>query len=444
LVESDVLLERWKADTKNHERRFLMRFAAAATLAILAAIPQSPPAARDEFKDLQARVRTAINAGDQQARIAADLDLMRLLNGSPAAVEALARAYAAAGDTAKAIATLNQFADLGQADDRLLNGSDKSFSALDTQPGYKQVLARFRSNQKPVALGFAVITLPDAGLLTEDIDFDPSTRSFLITSVLKHKIVRAGLDGHVQDFASSPDGWPMMAIKVDVPRQRVWATEVALDGFSAAPKDAWGRSAVLCYDLPSGKLLSRIEGPPQSALGDMVLIANGDPIVSDGKGGRLYRLSEDKLRAIESNEFISPQTPVRVPGADTVMVPDYLRGIAMLHLGSNQVSWIKGAKVALNGVDGLYLHGRSLILTQNGTSPQRIIQLELNPSLTSIASTRVIEQASPDSGDPTHGVVVGDDFYYIANSGWNQLDDRGEVNAGSYLTPAKILRYSLR
>jgi DNA-binding SARP family transcriptional activator len=124
-----------------------MRFPAIATLALLAAMPQSPPAVRDQLRDLETRVQTAIKAGDHQSRIAADMELLRLLNGSPSAIEALARAYAAAGNPTQAIAALNQFADLGLADDTLLNGSDKAFSALAPQPEYKQVLERFR--QKP-------------------------------------------------------------------------------------------------------------------------------------------------------------------------------------------------------------------------------------------------------------------------------------------------------
>jgi hypothetical protein len=422
----------------------IMRIAAAATLAILAVVPQPIPPARKQLEDLQARVRTAIKAGDQQARIAADVELQRLLNGSPTVFEALARAYTASGDAQRALAALNQFADLGQADDNLLSGTDKSFSALQSRPEYNQLLERFRHNQTPVSLGTTAITLPDPGLLTEDIDFDPSTRSLLVTSVLQHKIIRATLDGRITDFASSPDRWPMLAVKVDAPRHIVWATEVALVGFTAAPKEAWGRSAILCYDLPTGKLLRRIEGPPGSALGDMALTADGELIVSDGQGGRLYRLARGNLREIESDEFISPQTPAPVPGGDAILVPDYLRGIAVLHLRTNKVSWIDQGKVALNGVDGLYLHGQSLILTQNGTSPQRIILVQLDSSFTRITSSKVIEQASPDSGDPTHGVFVGDDFYYIANSGWNQLDDHGDVKPGMRPAPARIMRYSLK
>ncbi|UWZ83063.1 hypothetical protein [Occallatibacter riparius] len=420
-----------------------MRIAAAAIVAIIAAVAPSAPTARQQFEDMQARIRTAIKAGDQQSRIATDQELLRFLHGSPDALLALARAYVAAGDATNAVATLNRIADMGLAADNLMNGSDKAFSSLQSHPEYKGVLERFRQNQQSVSLGATAITLTDPGLLTEDIDFDPSTHTFLITSVLEHKIIRAGLDGRITDFSSSPDRWPMLAIKLDAPRNRVWATEVALDGFTSAPKEAWGRSAVLCYDLKSGKLLRRIEGPPKTALGDMVLTPDGEPILSDGQGGKLYRLIGDNLRPIESNEFISPQTPARTPGGDAILVPDYLRGIGLLNLSTQQVSWLDGSKIALNGVDGLYLHGRSLILTQNGTSPQRVLRLELDASLTRITNSKVIDQ-SPAQTDPTHGVVVGNDFYYIANSGWGQLDDHGDVKPGSRLTSARIMHYSLK
>jgi hypothetical protein len=85
--------------------------------------------------------------------------------------------------------------------------------------------------------------------------------------------------GASADFARAPNNWPMLAVKVDFSRRLVWATEVAMQGFNFAPESDWGRSAVLCYDLRSGKLLRRIDGPRGSALGDMALMANGDVIV---------------------------------------------------------------------------------------------------------------------------------------------------------------------
>ena len=46
-------------------------------------------------------------------------------------------------------------------------------------------------------------------------------------------------------------------------------------------------------------------------------------------------------------------------------------------------------------------------------------------------------------GDPTHGVIVGSDFYYIANSGWDTLDEHGERKSDAKATPARIMRVQL-
>lgn len=53
--------------------------------------------------------------------------------GAPTAVEE----FAAAGDTQHLLADLSQFAELGQADESLLNGKDQSFSALHHLPQYE-------------------------------------------------------------------------------------------------------------------------------------------------------------------------------------------------------------------------------------------------------------------------------------------------------------------
>ena len=57
---------------------------------------------------------------------------------------------------------------------------------------------------------------------------------------------------------------------------------------------------------------------------------------------------------------------------------------------------------------------------------------------------KVIESNTPTLGDPTHGVVVGDIFYYIANSGWSELDDHGDLKPGAKLTAARIMQFKLR
>ncbi len=398
------------------------------------------------LQDLRKQAHAAIAAGDQKRRIELVLEIQKLVHNSPASLETLAQAYAAAGDDDKALAALDQLADMGQADDDMLQGKDKAFARLHALPAYQAVLKKFAENEKPISRAETAFVLSDANLLAEDIDYDSRTQSFLITSVLERKIVRVTQDGKTDDFAKSPSGWPMLAIKVDAQHNRVWATEVALEGFKSVASSEWGRSAVLCFELSSGRLLRRIEEPPHSALGDMTLTPQGDPIVSDGDGGGVYRVQGNTLQRLDRGDFISPQTPAMHPDGQHLFVPDYTRGIGLLDLASKDVTWLAqgGPKpYALGAVDGLYFDHGWLILVQNGASPERVLRLQLDSTSGRIVSEQIIERATPTLGDPTHGVVVGDYFYYIANSGWNQLDDHGALLRGASLTPPRIMRFTL-
>jgi sugar lactone lactonase YvrE len=274
------------------------------------------------------------------------------------------------------------------------------------------------------------------------LDYDPQANQFLVTSIREKKIISI-VNGVIHDFAKAPEDWPMLAIKVDSGRGLVWATEVAMQGFVFTPESNWGRSAVLCYDLRNGKLLRRIEGPHGGALGDMTLTENGDAIVSDGDGGGIYRVlpKSDVLERLDNGDFISPQTPAMHPDGRHIFVPDYVRGIGILELATKQVRWLSmEGRFALNGIDGLYFDRGRLIAVQNGTSPERVVVFTLDAMLTKIVSERVIERSTPTLGDPTHGVIVDDDFYYIANSGWNVVDEHGTVKPGTERSVPRVMR----
>jgi hypothetical protein len=184
-----------------------------------------------------------------------------------------------------------------------------------------------------------------------------------------------------------------------------------------------------------------------TALGDMALTEAGVPIISDGERGGVYRVEDGRLVLINGKDFISPQTPSVLPGGNLVAVPDYVRGIGVLDLRNGQAQWINrssGIKVALNGVDGLYFADGALILTQNGTSPERVVRMKLDRSRENVVSEEIIERATATLGDPTHGVLVGAWFYYIANSGWDVLDEHGDVKAGEKLSPGMVMRFKVR
>jgi hypothetical protein len=404
---------------------------------------QTDPASL-QFQNLQQELKKSHAAKDWHTNLIAANKLKAFLNDDPGSLLEVARAEVHIGDFDAAFRELDQFVRMGQSTD--LPAQSPDYAALVRMAEFAEIRRGMEANRTLISLGATAFLLPDSDLLSEDVDYDPSGHLFFVTSVRQKKIIAVETGGAAHDFARAPDSWPMMAIKIDRARSLVWATEVAIQGFNFTSESDWGRSAVLCYDLRTGKLLRRIEGPKGSALGDMALMTNGDVVVSDGEGGGIYRLAAQSsaLERLDTGDFISPQTPAIHPDGKLIFVPDYERGIAVLDLSTKQVHWLStNGRFALNGIDGLYFdHGR-LIAVQNGTSPERVIAFTLNATFSEITAQTIIERSTGTLGDPTHGVVVGKIFYYIANSGWDCIDDHGNLKPGSKLPVPRIMRVEL-
>jgi hypothetical protein len=400
--------------------------------------------AADRFASLQSELRRTHSEGNNPAYLEAAVALRSFLNGSPGATLQLMSAQCVAGNLDDALRSFEQLVAMGQSNDDALQA--KQFESLKSLERYQAVHAAMDSNGSSISAADKVFELRPEGLLPEDIDFDPTTQLFYITSVLEQKIISVNMKGLAGLFAQSPDHWPMMALKVDSPRHIVWATEVAIDGFASVPAADWGRSAILVYDLSTGKLLQRIEGPAKTSLGDMTLDRNGDAIVSDGDHGGLYRAKRGsrQVERIDAGDFISPQTSALMADGKHLLVPDYVRGVGVLDLATKHVAWISMDDThALNGIDGLYLAGGSLLATQNGTAPERVIRFGFDAAKNRITSETIIERATPTLRDPTHGVVIGEYFYYIANSGWDAVDEHGTAKSSATLTQAIVMRAKL-
>jgi len=415
-------------------------------LLILAASNAQPAgSAVERFQNLRNKVRLARSSKDWHANVESAHELAEFLNESPGSLLELARAEVHAGDLKGAVRHVQQFVSMGQYSE-LLETSDE-FTPLRNAASSLQIQKEMKENLSTTSLASTAFRLSDSSLLAEDIDYDPHGKRFFLTSVREKKIVSVDATGAIHDFTKSPDNWPMLAIKIDSARGVVWVTEVALKGFVFAPEADWGKSAVLRYDRKSGKLLSRIDGPRGSALGDMSLAANGDAIVSDGEGGGIYRVAAngDQLERLDAGDFVSPQTPAMHPDGKHVFVPDYVRCIGLLDIASKQVRWLSTqGRFAMDGIDGLYFDHGKLIAVQNGSSPERVVMFTLDDTLSRITGETIIEKATDTLGDPTHGVVVGNDFYYIANSGWDVIDEHGSLKAGAKQSEPRIMKFEIK
>jgi hypothetical protein len=415
--------------------RVLLRILSVAALSLsplIAAAKDRDPAVA-QFREFQRELVEDKRRADWIAFLDEAKRLGAFLNGAPTSRLETARALLELGHRKAALRAVRRFLAMGQTHALL---SSPLFEPL--RPSVGGLIAR---NQSPISLATPAFQIADAGLLPEDIDHDSASNRFFVSSILEHRVVVLDEAGHPASFATSPHGWPMVALKVDSRRRRLWATEVAFDGFSDVASADWGHSVLLEYDLDDGALLAQFEGPARAELGDMILASNGDPVLSDGTGGGIYRLRGQALRRIDHGDFVSPQTTAICGNDRRAFVPDYVRGIAAFDLETGVARWLSMRdRHALNGIDGLYCHGASLTAVQNGASPERVISFSLNSTRSAVAAETIVERSTGSLGDPTHGVWVGTTFFYIANSGWDALDDHGAVKSASHLTPATVMR----
>ena len=414
--------------------------AALALLLVSAAMALSAPAA-DNWVSEYPRVATqaerdCAKAADESCRREL-LRMLKLVDGRPDIAYRLAKLEATLGHHDASLTSLEVYArsglDLGDP------AQEHAFESLRSDARFQRLVTTYRTWLAPVGAHQLVATTPERDLIAEDLAVDTCDGSRYVSSVRAAKVLRLDPGGGWSDFLMPTDlaAWGLYALAVDSARDRLWISSVA--GAVSPPYRAAdrGRSAVLRVNLRSRAVERRYElaDGREHALGDMALSADGAVYVSDGLDGGMYRIGPDAHAQLSplvpSGLLRSPQTPVPLPGGTRLLVPDYSRGIAIVDLARpGTVAWLAhDPALAAYGIDGLYLRGKDLIAVQNGTVPERLLLLRLNADFTRITGWSVLLARAPALGDPTHGAVAGGHFQFIANSGWDRVDEQGRIDA---------------
>ena len=364
-------------------------------------------------------------------------------------VYGLACAYALTGDTTAALATLWRFAALGHTADL---DADADLTAIRPLPAFDSLRQAMRRNAAPLVRSTAAFTLAERDLLTEGVAYDPKTRSFFVGSVRRGKILRVDDRGRTTEFV--PPGlagfWAPLGMRVDAARRVLWVSAAAVPqtvGYDSA--DA-GRSGLFRFDLASGALTGRFPLPADGklhTLGDVTIARNGDVYSTDSRGPAVYRVragSDSIEQFVTSPLFLAAQGLAFDAQERTLYVADYSRGILRIDLATRTVRLLESADDVLAlGIDGLYLVEGSLIGIQNGVEPDRVVRLRLDTSGNRVEHAEVLERARPDYAEPTLGVVVGRDLFYVAASQWERFRDDGTIDASDTLRPPLVLRLRL-
>ena len=181
-------------------------------------------------------------------------------------------------------------------------------------------------------------------------------------------------------------------------------------------------------------------------LGDLVIADDDTIYTTDSIDGPVYRYSianKAFSTLVPKGVFGSPQGLVLDESGEFLYVADYIGGLYRVRLDDGSVERLAVPKTITDyGIDGLYRHGGRLIAIQNGIQPHRVVALTLSEDGGAIESSETLAMNLPQFDEPTLGTIVGDDFYFVANSHWNRFDENNELPAD--LTGPIVLKVSLR
>jgi hypothetical protein len=260
--------------------------------------------------------------------------------------------------------------------------------------------------------------IPEKDLIPEGIAYDPTSRSFFVSSIHKNKILRIDERNKVKDFIKSGKEGIGQALGMKVSDGKLWVCSNTGKG------NEQDQSMVHAFDLASGDLVNKWILPPGEAhlFNDLALDSQGNVIVSDSEYGAIYRVSL-KSSAVElliKDARLQYVNGITIAPDDDVIVNTF-KGFFKINTATQEMIALPFPNYSVIGIDGLCFYKQSLVGIQNVTYPVSINQYQLNATFDKIDGARVLLADHPLFDIPTTGVIVDDWFYFIANSQMSNL-----------------------
>jgi DNA-binding beta-propeller fold protein YncE len=357
----------------------------------------------------------------------------------------LAQIYARAGEKQKAMETLDRVAGMGLG---FHPDADPALKPLAQEPGWPALLKKFDDHLPQAAKSSVAFTIAAPDLYPEGIVCEPRSKTFYVGSTFKRKILRMRADGQATDFTGEKqDGIPgVLGLKLDRAGKRLWAVASSSTEFGHAENV----SGIYLYDLKTGKLVEKHLMPATEPhfLNDLDVAPNGDVYATDVLAGTVYRFvpGSDAAPAavIEPSRLRGANGIAFSPDGQFLYVAASGRGLSLIDMKTKKLSVVLLPHgVATVGIDGLYWHRNSLVGIQNVLGRARVMRWKL-AAPTGVGESEILDQMRPELEEPTTGTFCGDDFYYLANTQLNHIDEKGRPEAGYVSKPVIVLKTRLR
>lgn len=268
-----------------------------------------------------------------------------------------------------------------------------------------------------------------SGLLFENIAFDDNSQSFLMGSLRDGSVIKVDTgNGDISLLITEAKGgaegpWATLDLAVDEKNDVLWVASSAISQFGKMTKATAGMAGIFKYKLSTGEFIKSYISPASkrpSIISRIHLTSQGKLYLLDTQNKEIleWNSKTDKISlALTLSKFNDVRSLTTDDSGNMLYLSDNEKGITIINMKNKKTYSIENSE-ALNliGITDLSYDDNGLIIIQSGFNPERIMRLELNLEKNAIRNIFPIESSNPAFDSPSYGVVVGEGFYYIANS----------------------------
>ena len=344
----------------------------------------------------------------------------------------IASAYALNGYHQESISALKQYLQMNASMDYM---QDLDYLPIKDYPEFRELKKMVGELQQKIETSDQWQSISQKEDHFESISFNQKDQSMLLGTITTRKVYSVENNELVEilDVPKEPLTFGVMGI--DYSEDYVWICTAALPEIDGYIKDYENTSSIIGLH-PGNYKVKFSYTVPDALLGDIIYVSDDLVLASDGLNNKVYQITKSgaSIYADFSDKLFNVQGLAWVN--EKLILSDYILGLHTYDAQTKELIKMDSRGLyADKGIDGILYHEGFLYCFQNGTTPKRSFRIKIDDF--QVDKMEIIDQNLYEQAEPTQGVKVDNDIYYISNSAWNAYEE-GTYTGGEDLVIRKI------
>lgn len=299
-------------------------------------------------------------------------------------------------------------------------------------------LQHIEEHNTPISKAKKAFEIEQKGFAAEGMAINKLTKSLFIGSIRKGKIIEISNEGKVSDFSleNQYNILEVLGLELTPNGKELWACAQYYD--ATITNEQFG---VFQFNVASKELM-QVHVPTdtlQHQFNDLTIVPNQGVFVTDSREGGVYKIANGKMELFIDTKDIALTNGITHSGSD-LYIADVFWGVMNYNLTNNIKTWIETPEsISLTHIDGLTYYDGGLIAHQFSLQGVFYYKLEENK----VIEKKTLTYNHPLLKDHTTGDILGNYYYFIANSDIDAMNRYGDEITDEHLTTPIILKQKL-